>query len=252
MLPLLKQEVYDAVVDLRIRVEPLISLARQFPGVADRETCASWSHTEELEDVLKEAESSLSGLLKQSSKAWSASWPSDDDEASDAGFERWRDAVLDRWGTKVNEASGVIPKGGFKTIDTTVSAQLKAALASGKHLTRTRRVKEPIALLGDNLELPQGSSLIQFEDGDFYRTLLREIIESGEGAGGGLRYAQLSKGGKVKKKRDRSFAKGRRLRYDVHEKLVGFLAPVPLPDPGPLDEIVAAMFGKHGTVPTTT
>lgn len=201
---------------------------------------------------MKEAEGAVAALLKQADKAWVSSWPSGQGNLSDVDFEKWRDAALDRWGTKVNEASGIVPKGGFKTIDTTVSAQLKASLASGKHLSRTRRVKERIVLLGNDLEMCEGMNSIQFDDGDFYRTLLREIIESGDGAGGGLRYAQLSKAGKVKKKRDRSFAKGRRLKYEIHEKLVGFLAPVPLPDPGPLDEIVAAMFGKRGTVNPST
>lgn len=242
------QEMYDAVVDLRIRMEPLVSLARQFPPGNEREGCDSWSSREDLDASMKEADGALATLLKQADKAWVSSFPSGEHNVSDGDFEKWRDAVLDRWGTKVNEASGIVPKGGFKTIDTTVSAQLKASLASGKHLNRTRRVKESIVLLGSDLEMSQGVNVIQFDDGDLYRTLLREIIESGDGAGGGLRYAQLSKAGKVKRKRDRSFAKGRRLKYDIHEKLVGFLAPVPLPDPGPLDEIVAALFGKRGTV----
>lgn len=236
---------------MRIRIEPLISLARQFPVLEDRGSCSSWAITDELTDASKRVESVLSSLSSQVEKAWCASWPSEDDEVSDATFNKWRDAVLDRWGKKVSDASGIVPRGGFKTIDTTITAQMKAAIATGKHLERTRRVKENISLIGEDMEMEQGSNDLHFDDGDFYRTLLREIIESGDGAGGGLRYAQLSKSGKVKKKMDRSYAKGRRLKYDVHEKLVGFLTPVPLPDPGPLDEIIASMFGKRGTVPAS-
>lgn len=200
---------------------------------------------------MKMTESSMSSLAKQACKAYCATWPSSQDKHSDKDFEKWRNTVLDHWGSKVDEASGAVPKGGFKTIDTTVSAQVKASLASGKHLAKTQRVRESFSLLGDGLEMLQGSNELEYDDGDFYRILLREIIESGEAAGGGLQYSKLSKGGKVKKKRDRSYAKGRRLKYDVHEKLVGFLAPIPLPDGGPVDEIVAALFGRRGSMPST-
>lgn len=198
--------------------------------------------------MLGQAESALQSLCGEVDSAWRTSWSAEDDSVSDSQFAQWRDSILDRWGEKVNEAAGIVPKGGFKSFDATVSAQMKASLATGKHLQRTRRVKESFPLIGCEVEMEQGPNDFHFDDGDFYRTLLREIIESGDGPGGGLRYAQLSKSGKVKKKRDRSFAKGRRLKYDVHEKLVGFLEPVPMPDPGPLDEILAALFGKRGTV----
>lgn len=244
------QEIYDAVVDMRIRIEPLMALAMRFPTLEERRACSSWTETEELTGAVKGAENVLTSLCGKVDKALSSSWPFEDVKASDANFDKWRNAVLDRWGKKVNEASGVVPQGGFKSIDTTITAQMKASLATGKHLERTQRVTEDVPLIGDDLMMEQGSNVLQFDDGDFYRTLLREIIESGEGTGGGLRYAQLSKSGKVKKKRDQSYAKGKRLKYDVHEKIVGFLTPVPHPDPGPLEEIIASLFGKRGIVNT--
>lgn len=244
----MSKDLYDAVVNLRIRMQSLVSMARQFPDSSLRRDCPSWSPDDVLDEALKTAETSLSSLSKQSGKTFFATWLPSEEKGSDKDFERWRDGILDHWGAKVDEASGAVRKGGFKSIDTTVSAQVKASLGSGKHLAKARRVRESLPMLGDDLEMKEGSNEAEYDDGEFYRTLLREIIESGEALGGGLRYSRLSKEGKVKKKRDRSFAKGRRLKYDVHEKLVGFLAPVPLPDPGPVDEIVAALFGQRGRV----
>lgn len=225
-----------------------MTVARTFPSTEQRKNCKAWNASEELSEAMSNADAVLSSIASHSKTAWQASWPLEEDEENvDKAFSKWRDSVLDHWGQKVNEAQGVIPKGGFKTFDTTISAQMKSSIASGKPLERTRRVKQKVALVG-GLELDAGSHDMQFDDGELYRTLLREIIESGEGVGGGLRYAQLSKGGRVKKKRDRALSKGKRLKYEVHEKLIGFLAPTPLPDPGPLNEILASLFGKMGTV----
>lgn len=239
---------------MRIRLEPLMSLARLFPSKEQRQVLANsslgfqsshvdWNSSQELSDALRTAKASLQSLIDHSESLWNASWPAADENKNDDNFEQWRDSILNQWGRKVIDATGVVPKGGFKAFDTSVSAQIKGAIASGKHLDRTRRLRNPVELLG-GLQLEPGLHVMHFDDGEFYRTLLREIIESGESPGGALRYAKLSKQGRVTKRRGPSYTKGKRLRYNVHDKMVGFLPPVPLPDPGPLDEILANLFGK--------
>lgn len=246
-----------------------MKLARSFPNEDQRKSCDAWQEGNEKQAELKAAtEAALSSLISHLEAVFMSSWPSsagrpyneiesdDDDDVQDAvdmnkansDFELWRDAVLNLWGRKVSDASGVIPKDGFKAFDTSVTAQMKAAISSGKQLARTRRVAEPLTLVG-GVDLERGSHTMQFDDGEFYRTLLREIIESGDAPGGGLRHAQLSKEGRVKKKKDVSYSKGKRINYKVHEQMVGFLAPVPLPDPGPVDQILANLFGERRKVP---
>lgn len=255
---------------MRIRLEPLLSLARTFPSKEQRTGSNEWDSSETLTEAMQAAQSSIQSLITHSESAWETTWPmpvlEDSDDEIDEGdnmdsesaknikkksisvdkensFEEWRDAVLNQWGRKVNDATGIVPKGGFKAFDTSVSAQMKGALSSGKQLERTRRVKESLSLLGTDTELYSGSSEMQFDDGEFYRTLLREIIETGDAPGGALRYAQLSKQGKVKRKR--TFPSKTRINYEVHEKMVGFLPSVPQPDPGPVDEIIANLFGVY-------
>jgi protein AATF/BFR2 len=177
-------------------------------------------------------------------------------------FDDWRDDVLDSWSVKI-DASTVRPSSGrgssialghaasskptaFKAIDTRPSAQIRSILASGKHLERSQRVKGTVAAHGAGKNESTSRIAWHFDDGELYRALLREVIDSGDAPGGGLRYAQLARSGRVRKKFDRRASKGRKLSYAVHEKLVGFLAPVPQPDPGPLDEIVAGLFGGSG------
>lgn len=242
----IQKDQYDAAVNMRIRLEPLAALARKLPVSEQRR---NWEGAEHLQEVERSVLRALETLEDNARQKWASSWPGyeEGEKEEDGEFEGWRDEIMDQWGKKIAEATGKTPKGGYKTIDDSISGLTKAAFSSGKHLKKSQRVKESMELVGGG-EMEEGLNKEMYDDGDLYRVLLREIIESGEGGGGGLRYARLSKGGKVKKKRDRMLAKGRRLKYDVQEKLVGFVTPVPLPDPGPLDEIVAAMFGKRGTV----
>lgn len=238
---------YDASVNLRIRLEPIMNVARLFPNLEQRRGVSSWDASEELDAAQKDAENTLSKLIESMDSVWQALWPSGECESIDSNFDRWRDSILDLWGRKVSDASGVVPKGGFKAFDTSVTAQMRATLSTGKNLSRSRQVKQPILLVGGT-ELGSGNHEMHYDDSEFYRTLLRDIIESGEAPGGGLRYAQLSKEGRIRKKKDLSMVKGKRINYKVHEKMVGFLTPVPLPDPGPLDEILRNLFGKGGHV----
>ena len=216
-----------------------MNVARSFPLAADR---AGQREFEKENADIRDATERLEKLADTFSKAACAVAS---EASDDAAYTSWRDSVLDKWGRKVSEAEGLTPKGGFKVIDTSISGQLRAALESGKHERKSCRVRAEVELLGGVSVLKEGNNELQFDDCDLYRSLLQEIIESGDGDGGALRHAQLAKTGKVKKKIDRSGSKGRKLRYVVHEKLVGFLAPVPLPDPGPVDEILAGLFGKR-------
>merc|ERR1719310_237032 len=76
-----------------------------------------------------------------------------------------------------------------------------------------------------------------FDDSDFYHHLLRELIEkktstNSESGEVGKHWLQIQKlRSKLKKKVDTRASKGRKVRYDVHTKLVNFMAPVRLSDP---------------------
>lgn len=236
------QAIHDSIVDVRIRLEQVLSTVRGFPTVEDRNDAPDWTaFLSDDNEAVKDPVKVLSKLSKSFDTSFKACCP--ETVTSDASFSKWRNSVMDKWGTKVNEAEGVTPKGGFKAFDASVSAQLRATLASGKHMRKSRKVRVAIPLHGNAGEIPEGNSELHYDDRELYRSLLQEIIESGDGDVGGLRYAKLAKSGKVKKKIDRSGSKARKLRYVVHDKLVGFLAPQPLGDPGPLDEIIAGMFG---------
>lgn len=86
-----------------------------------------------------------------------------------------------------------------------------------------------------------------FDDTDFYQQLLRDVIDSRSGSGGGDDWVTVQKQQKAKKKVDTKASKGRKLRYQVHEKLQNFMVPIPVHSgwhDEQMDELFASLLGK--------
>ena len=91
-----------------------------------------------------------------------------------------------------------------------------------------------------------------YDDGEFYSQLLKEFVEANSSATGGGGAAGLGLGAarsgrshvKRRKVVDRRASKGRKLRFDVQEKLVGFMAPVEEgEEPALARQLVGCLFG---------
>ncbi|PFH51040.1 hypothetical protein AMATHDRAFT_143610, partial [Amanita thiersii Skay4041] len=65
-----------------------------------------------------------------------------------------------------------------------------------------------------------------FDDTDFYQQLLRDVIDSKNAGSGADDWIEMQKQQKAKKKVDTKASKGRKIRYQVHEKLANFMVPV--------------------------
>ena len=156
-------------------MEQILNVVRRLPP-HDSDSISEWKEMlQEHSEVATKSQKELEAMHNISTEAFESC-------CGDVGvndFTAWRDAELDKWGRRVKEASGVTPKGEFKAIDTTISAQVRATLQTGKHLQRSRRIKEPIRLYGNLGMLPAGSNDCHYDDGELYRSLLREVIESG-------------------------------------------------------------------------
>ncbi|KAE9393452.1 TRAUB-domain-containing protein [Gymnopus androsaceus JB14] len=85
-----------------------------------------------------------------------------------------------------------------------------------------------------------------FDDTDFYQQLLRDVIDARD-ASGANDWMVIQKQKKAKKKVDTKASKGRKLRYDVHEKLQNFMAPVHVKGSWheeQIDELFSSLLGK--------
>ncbi|KAF9447513.1 TRAUB-domain-containing protein, partial [Macrolepiota fuliginosa MF-IS2] len=86
-----------------------------------------------------------------------------------------------------------------------------------------------------------------FDDTDFYQQMLRDVIESRGDEAGADDWMVLQRERKAKKKVDTKASKGRKLRYEVHERLQNFMVPVPVIGAWheeQIDELFASLLGK--------
>ncbi|KAF9509640.1 hypothetical protein BS47DRAFT_138810 [Hydnum rufescens UP504] len=87
-----------------------------------------------------------------------------------------------------------------------------------------------------------------FDDTDFYQEMLRDVIDSKTAKDGIVAEAwELNRANKVKKVVDTKASKGRKLRYEVHEKIKNFMVPVlnrGTWHEEQIDELFASLLGK--------
>lgn len=92
-----------------------------------------------------------------------------------------------------------------------------------------------------------------FDDGDYYQQLLKELIDgrmtdSNDPVVLAMRYAQLKQLQKKKSNKnvDTKASKGRKIRYEVQEKIQNFMAPEPRGTwhDDMTQELFASLFGK--------
>lgn len=92
-----------------------------------------------------------------------------------------------------------------------------------------------------------------FDDTDFYQQLLRDVIEArggADGAEGEQEWVRRQKARKARRKKtvDTKASKGRKLRYEVHEKLQNFMVPIPVSRGAwheeQIDELFASLLGS--------
>ncbi|VDC06463.1 unnamed protein product [Peniophora sp. CBMAI 1063] len=177
--------------------------------------------------------------------------------------------TLQKWSAKV---AAVAPSAlGFNKSKNaaaqSVPIQVAEALRSegARFIGRTRTirgVRRRVRVPGDNEgqvkdDAANEGDVEAFDDTDFYQQLLRDVVDSGAGERVQADWIAAQKARKARKQVDTRASKGRKLRYDVHEKLQNFMVPVPLAHGGgwpeqQVDELFASLLGRgfeHAALP---
>jgi protein AATF/BFR2 len=82
------------------------------------------------------------------------------------------------------------------------------------------------------------------EDAEFYRQLLKEFLETIDPASSEAAFYEMKKFQTKKRKVvDRRASKSRKIRYNVHEKIVNFMAPRPAKIPPNTADLLKNLFG---------
>ncbi|KAJ2083675.1 rRNA-processing protein bfr2 [Coemansia sp. RSA 988] len=166
------------------------------------------------------------------------------------GFKPYRDESLEKWGNKIQASMGSVALKKFKAVNQGIVHQVNQAMSSSDRLierTQLKRAEYKVIGKDDTKDESESETPAQvdahlkdtdpeiFDDSDFYKQLLRELIESrmvdsNDPMGGlGVRWAAVSQSSNIKKRKvDTKASKGRKVRYHVLEKLQNFMPPVPM------------------------
>ncbi|XP_043277774.1 protein AATF [Venturia canescens] len=171
-------------------------------------------------------------------------------------YRDYRNSVIQKWNDKTRVASGNLNKSSSQAI----VKQIDFVLGDkAKLVKRTQLKRSEYDILGKEFPHDEDGRRTQeydseiYDDDDFYHQLLRELIEYK--SSDVTDPVQLSKQwialqnmrSKMKRKIDTRATKGRRLRYDVHSKLVNFMAPINSNDNWSdlaKNELYNSLFGK--------
>ena len=187
-------------------------------------------------------------------------------------FQSFQETTINKWHEKTRLASSVSSKN-FASFDKSVTQQIKQVLADKERLVkRTQLSRVPLNVLGkknDDTETEESNNgdcadlhlknydENIFDDGDFYHEMLKELIErksnidADDPVAAGRRWLELQKlRTKIKRKVDTRASKGRKVRYDVHTKLVSFMAPQNVGTMGDQarNNLFATLFGQKPSV----
>ncbi|ETS77894.1 hypothetical protein PFICI_09956 [Pestalotiopsis fici W106-1] len=144
-----------------------------------------------------------------------------------------RKAVLENWSKKVKATQAInsgISKGSkFVKVDEPLTMLLENQLQDPERLVKRTRIPRSCAPVQVSQKVNEDAEI--YDDADFYQLLLKELVDQRtadtSGAGGQaatIRYAAV-KEAKNKKHVDTKASKGRKMRFNVHEKMQNFMAP---------------------------
>jgi len=256
---------WDSLLEQRILLQKMLTRASTFPRRLD-----SFLEGNGHEKEVKGAGQAMEKVVRSSGEV-SGLLPGGVGDILQAGdcdsISRWlgakhrkleagRRAGVSKWEVKTSKI------GGFNSLHTPALTQVDQVMAvPGRVVGRTRVKRSEYRVLGGDPvqeEMEGGEDPEVFDDSDFYHTLLRDLIDRKTGGGGAegdesrqwLKVQRLRS--KMKKKVDTRASKGRKVRYDIHSKLVNFMAPVPPVNQwqdSAKNELFSSLFGVR-RVPT--
>lgn len=212
------------------------------------------------EEILSDSDEENEDEIKNSTpskKMKLSEFESDLKEKNDT-YKTYRDHVIKKWHEKIsitstNNNANVLPI--ISHIEHVLTDKDKLIRKTQLRRTTYKIIGENIANDADKTNL-EGSVAVYnkeiFDDDDFYHQLLRELIEFKSAdltdpVQLSRRWMQLqSLRNKMKRKIDTKATKGRKIRYDIHKKLVHFVSPIVdnLWSDEAKTELFSSLFGK--------
>lgn len=239
---------WDKLLEARIQQQKILSKVNRLPVDEYWNKLVAASETD-LTAVMKETQTTLKALLNDLHHLETALTQGPDCEPpakkkklaefgtifeeSHLSYKAERNDIIQKWNDKTKLTGG---KNSFASLETSTVSQIEQILSNSSRLIERTRIKRThYTALGRDNNIEESlteTDLNIFDDGDFYHQLLRDLIDrktssSADGSQLTRQWLEVQKlRSKLKKKVDTKASKGRKIRYDIHTRMVNFMAPV--------------------------
>lgn len=244
-----QRRIFDALLNTRIKLQKGLAAINELPSVlsedaldtdavksAESAALTLWATLEDLRLALTDARSQETSRKRKRSPQVSSStsteslWKRMAD--LEAESESHRRAVLEKWSNKIRGTGATLADARGKLLGNnnqqSIMAVLEAHIAAEQGERGAKRMRRS----------QEESGEIVYDDTLFYQSLLRDLVEqrmsSSDAITNGIDALQIHlpinpvtgmRKDKVKKVVDTRASKGRKMRFNVHEKLQNFMAP---------------------------
>ncbi|XP_020866528.1 LOW QUALITY PROTEIN: protein AATF [Arabidopsis lyrata subsp. lyrata] len=167
----------------------------------------------------------------------------------------FRNKAVDKWQRRTQVTTGAAAiKGKLHAFNQNVSEQVASYMRDpSRMIKQMQQSRSTVAVFGivprEAIEpIPeekqQEGDPELVEDAEFYRQLLKEFLETIDPASPKAAFYEMKKFQTKKRKIvDRRASKSRKIRYNVHEKIVNFMAPRPAKIPPNTADLLKNLFG---------
>jgi len=264
---------WDKLLELRIQQQKMLTKVNRLPvdGYWEKLIAAS---PNDLNMVVNETQSALKALqnaiqyldailaqgpdCEPPAKKKKLSGFSSAIEESHNNFKHERNDTIQKWNDKTRITSG--GKNSFVSMETSTVQQIEQIMSNPSRLIQRTRLKRTQYTALGREDVQEDESLTEtdvniFDDGDFYHQLLKDLIErktsaTTDGAQLTQQWLEVQKlRSKLKKRKiDTKASKGKKIRYDIHTRMVNFMAPVyndSASKEQSINQLFASLFGNR-------
>ncbi|RYP72004.1 hypothetical protein DL771_004473 [Monosporascus sp. 5C6A] len=261
-----QQKAFDALLNIRIRMQKSLVAINSLNTVEEAEHQSEpyeaaeaaalklWNAIEGFRSSIQSGATAKSGQKrKRTVDATSSSqeiWESMQDTERRAKIRR--KAVLENWSQKAKNMR-TVDKSSRKfsgSVEKPLTVRLEEELETPERLIKRTRTPRSCAPAQVAKKVNEDPSI--YDDADFYQLLLKELVDQraadtsgGAGSAATIRFTAV-KEAKAKRHVDTKASKGRKMRFNVHEKLQNFMAPEDRRtwEESAIDRLFGALFGQ--------
>ncbi|KAL0738413.1 hypothetical protein Bca4012_014623 [Brassica carinata] len=167
----------------------------------------------------------------------------------------FRNKAVDKWQRRTQVTTGAAAiKGKLHAFNQNVSEQVASYMRDpSRMIKQMQQSRSTVAVFGtvpeETMEPKKEEKQLEgdpelVEDAEFYQQLLKEFFETIDPASSEAAFYAMKKFQTKKRKVvDRRASKSRKIRYNVHEKIVNFMAPRPAKIPPNTADLLKNLFG---------